>query len=89
MIVSANVWTADTLRRCLLTIPTVELKGMALLRECRPISGFFPTGIPREPLIEAVMEIVAYTERSQRAAEALANLTPIPLKTFDVLEYGL
>ena len=86
---SANAWTGDTLRDCLLTIPVVDLKGMALLRECRSIGGFFPTGIPREPLIEAVTEIVAYTERSQRAAEALANLTPIALKTFDMLEYGL
>ena len=86
---TTNGRTAETLRDCLLTIPAVELKGMALLRERRPSGGFFPTGISREPLIEAVTEIIAYTERSQRAADALANLTPIPLKTVAVLEYGL
>ncbi len=85
----ANGWTVQTLRDCLLTIPAVELKGTALLRECRPNGGFFPTGIPRETLIEAMTEIVAYTERSRRMGEALANLAPIHLLTQPVLEYGL
>jgi len=86
---SAAGWTLDSLRECLLAIPAVELKGMALLRECRSNSGFFPVGIARTTMIEAVTEITAYTGQSRRMADALAHLTPIPLRGQVVLEYGL
>ena len=83
------LWTVEDLRECLLTLPPLELKGMALLRERRPADGFFPTGIPRATMVEAITEITAYTERARRMGEALANLAPIPLLTQPVLEYGL
>jgi hypothetical protein len=85
----------DELHSCLADLPPVELKGMALLRERRPHGQFFPQfeggqmGIPRETIAEAVTEIVGYTERCRRAAQQLAKLTPIPLSTFSILEYGL
>jgi hypothetical protein len=68
---------------------------MALLRERRPHGQFFPQleggqmGIPRETIAEAMTEIVGYTERCRQAAQQLAKLTPIPLTTFSILEYGL
>ncbi len=46
-------------------------------------------GIPRETIAEAMTEIVGYTERCRQAAQQLAKLTPIPLTTFSILEYGL
>jgi hypothetical protein len=36
-----------------------------------------------------VLELVAYTDACQRAAEQLRMLTPIPLTTVDLLEFGL
>ena len=87
--------TVESLRDCLAGLPPVELKGMALLRERRSHGQFFPPlengqmGIPREVIAEAVTEIVAYTDRSRRAAQQLAKLTPIPLIAFSILEYGL
>lgn len=87
--------TVDSLRDCLVSLPPVELKGMALLRECRPIRQFFPQleggqlGVPRETIAEAVTEIVHYTERCQRAAQQLSKLTSSPLIAFSILEYGL
>lgn len=88
--------TVESLRDCLAGLPPVELKGMALLRERHPHGQFFPPlsscgqmGIPREVIAEAVTEIVAYTDRCRRAAQQLAKLTPIPLTTFSILEYGL
>ena len=82
-------FSLDALRLCLAELPTVELKGMALLRERRPLGQFFPTGLPRAVIADAVTEIVSYTQRCQRAAEQLAELTAIPLTTFATLEYGL
>jgi hypothetical protein len=87
--------TIESLRDCLACLPPVELKGMALLKERRPHGQFFPQleggqlGIPREIIAEAVTEIVGYTERCRWAAQQLAKLTPIPLTTFSLLEYGL
>jgi hypothetical protein len=78
----------DELRHCLLSSAPVELKGMGLLREQpRVITG--SARLPREALVEAVTEIVAYTGRCAAAASQLANLTPIPLLTVRVLEFGL
>jgi hypothetical protein len=92
--------TADRLRDCLAALPTVELKGMALLRDakrlpCHPNGQFFPPfeirqqRLPRDIIAEAVTEIVGYTERCRRATDQLATLTPIPLTAFSILEYGL
>lgn len=87
--------TIESLRDCLAGLPPVELKGMVLLKERRPHGQFFPQleggqiGIAREIIAEAVTEIVSYTERCRRAAQQLAKLTPIPLTTFSILEYGL
>jgi hypothetical protein len=83
------LWTPEDLRDSLLAIPPLELKGMALLKECRPADGFFPTGIPRTTMVEAITEITTYTERARRMGEALATLSPIPLLDQSVLEYGL
>lgn len=87
--------SVESLRDCLASLPAVELKGMALLKERRPQGQFFPqfeggsSGIPREMIAEAVTEIVAYTQRCRRAIQQLATLAPIPLTTFSILEYGI
>ena len=73
---------------CLTSTPPRDLKGMGLLRE-QPhlLSG--TSRIPRPQLIEAVTEIVAYTGRCTAAARSLANLTPIPLLSISLGEFGL
>ncbi|GIK76124.1 hypothetical protein FBR02_00080 [Anaerolineae bacterium CFX9] len=77
----------DALRDCLLSITPVELKGMGLLaQQPHLITG--TARLPRETLVEAVTELVAYTGRCTAAARHLANLTPIPLLTASVLEFG-
>lgn len=87
--------TVESLRDCLADLPPVELKGMTLLRECRPNGQFFPqltsrqNGISREAVAEAVSEMVAYTQRCRQTAQQLARLVPIPLTKFSILEYGL
>ena len=87
--------TAETLRDYLAGLPPVELKGMALLRECRPQGQFFPhleggqQGIPRETIAEVVTEIVGYTERAQQMREVLTQLAAVPLSQMAVLDYGI
>lgn len=80
--------TVESLRDCLAAIEPVDLLGMRLLKAC-PQPGLYPTDIPRETLKEAVSEITAYTGRCMAAARRLSHLTPIPLTTVDILEFGL
>ena len=80
--------TAESLRECLSNVPPVKLLGTELLKTHRPQSGIFPTGVPRDQLKEAVIEIIAYTARCATAAKQLSHLTPIPLTTIFV-EFGL
>jgi hypothetical protein len=79
--------TADELYRCLASIAPVELEGMRLLNE-RP-HFFASQPIPREQLIEAVTEMISYTDRCAAASTKLAGLAPVPLTTATVLEFGL
>lgn len=78
----------DILRDCLAAIAPVDLLGMRLLKAC-PQPGLYPADIPRDTLKEAVSEIVEYTGRCIAVAQRLSHLTPIPLTTIDILEFGL
>jgi hypothetical protein len=80
--------TAETLRDCLLNLPPLELLGMKLLQDS-PHAGFFPSDVPRETLKTAVVEMINYGERCQRAAQRLSKLTPVPLRTTEILEFSL
>ncbi len=64
-----------------------ELLGMALLRQSSP--AFFPGSVSREQLRDATLEIIAYTQRCQIAAQRLENLSAVPLKTVIIAEFGL
>jgi hypothetical protein len=78
--------TGEDLAACLLTLPPVELLGMTLLRSSQQL---FPTGLPREVVKEAVMEMVAYTERCAATVQQLRRLGSVPLTRISILEYGL
>lgn len=85
---SAVPFGLDELHSCLVSVPPLDLKGMGLLREQPQIlSG--TARVPRPQLIEAVTEIVAYTGRCAAAARSLANVTPIPLLSISLGEFGL
>lgn len=82
--------TYHQLQNLFAQLPSIDLKGMILLREVRPPCGqFFPVGVPREVIVEAVTEITAYTGRCQYAMEQLSKLAPVPLTTINILEYGI
>ena len=78
----------NLLRECVLAVAPLDLKGMGLLRKQPHLLTGTPS-IPRDQLIEAVTEIVAYTARCAEAVRQLATLTPIPLTTVDIEGYGL
>ena len=80
--------TVNQLRDCLLNLPPLELLGMTLLQS-NPHAGFFPSDVPRETLKTAVVEMIDYGERCQRAAQRLSKLTPVPITTIDLWEYAL
>ena len=76
-------FTCDDLRDCLAETPPLDLLGMQLLGEPSP------TDIPRETLVDAVSEIVDYTENCAATARRLSHLAPIPVTTLLLAEFGL
>jgi hypothetical protein len=76
--------TSELLRDCLADAAPVDLLGMRLLKACPQ-----PADLPRDTLTRAVVEIIEYTGRCQAAAQRLNQLTPIPLTTIAIPEYGL
>jgi hypothetical protein len=81
-------FTMDDLHRCLTAIAPVELEGIRLLKE-RPHFLFASEQIPRQQLVEAVTELIGYTDRCAAASAKLAGLAPAPLTAATVLEFGL
>jgi hypothetical protein len=80
--------TAQHLCATLADLPKVDLLGMRLM-QAHPQAPFQPpTNIPRNTLQEAVVEIVAYTERCQEAIQRLRSLTPQAL-TQPLWEFAL
>ncbi len=83
--------TLTSLRDCLAQIEPVQLLGMELLKQhsAHPQGHWFPVGIPRNQLVDAVTELVGYTRRCAYAAEQISQLTSVPLTTICILEFGL
>ena len=83
--------TLTSLRDCLTQIEPVQLLGMELLKQhsVYPQRQWFPVGIPRNQLVEAVTELVGYTRRCAYAAEQIRQLTSVPLTSISIIEYGL
>lgn len=84
-------FTLSSLRDCLAQIEPVQLLGMELLKQhsAYPQGHWFPAGIPRNQLVDAVTELVGYTRRCAYAAEQISQLTSVPLTSISIIEYGL
>ncbi|KXK49204.1 MAG: hypothetical protein UZ13_03239 [Chloroflexi bacterium OLB13] len=85
---SATLMSQDDLHLCLASIAPVELQGMRLLKE-RPHVLSASKAIPRPQLVDAVTELIAYTDQCAAAAHKLAGIGPVPLKAVSVLEFGI
>ena len=72
--------TLDDLHTLLAEVAPADLLALRLLDCPNP---------DRDTLKAAVLELVAYTDACQRAADQLRTLTPIALTTIDLLEFGL
>lgn len=83
-----NLMSQVDLHQCLVSIAPVELQGMRLLKE-RPYVLSASQAIPRQQLVEAVTELIAYTDQCTAAAHKLAGIGPVPLRAVSVLEFGI
>ena len=83
--------TLTSLRDCLAQIEPVQLLGMELLKQhsTHPQRHWFPIGIPRNQMVDAVTELVGYTRRCAYAAGQINQLTSVPLTAIALLEFGL
>ena len=83
--------TLTSLRDCLTQIEPVQLLGVELLKQhsTHPQGQWFPTGIPRNQMVDAVIELVGYTHCCAYAAEQINQLTSVPLTAIALLEFGL
>ena len=80
--------THQGLADVLAAVEPVELKGVALLRQCPP-SSFFPTGVNPAELVEATVEIIDYTRICESSLRRLQGLHPIPVMSVAIEEYSL
>ncbi len=83
--------TLTSLRDCLTQIEPVQLLGMELLKQhsAHPQRQWFPAGIPRNQMVDAVTELVGYTRRCAYAAGQISQLTSVPLTFISIVEFGI
>jgi hypothetical protein len=81
---------------CLADLAPVQLQGMKLLREAQHPHQYAPgewfprmNGLTRDQIRDAVVELVAYSERCARAAQRLAQVNAIPLTACAAAEWVL
>ncbi len=84
----ADLTSAD-LAECLSSVEEVNLKGLELLRQLRPVTGQWFPQVPAEVLAEATSQIVAYTRACSTAASKLQSLPPIILPDLPCAEFCL
>ncbi len=73
-----------TLLACLETTPPISLKGLALIEHPSSLSS-----ANREDVRDAVVELIAYTNRCAKAIENLRDLPPIPFTHIITVEWML
>ena len=81
--------TSLDLAECLGSVVEVDLKGLELLRQLRPLSGEWFPQVPAPVLAEATQEIIAYTRQCSLTASKLQNLPPVILSDLPCMEFCL
>ena len=76
------VWS--TLLDCLETTPVVSLQGLTLIEQPSLL-----TTAHRDTVRDAVVELIAYTNRCAQAIERLRDLPPRPLTCIVTVEWML
>ena len=84
----ANLTSTD-LAECLGSASEVDLKGLELLRQLRPVSGEWFPQVSAPLLAEATTQIIAYTRECNAAAARLQNLPPVILAGLPCPEWCL
>lgn len=70
------------LRECLLALPPVDLLAVTLVQQDQNL-------VTEAQLIEAVKQLMSYTERCQDATERLNDVRPIPVLAITIGEFGV
>ena len=83
--------TLTSLRDCLAQIEPVQLLGMELLKQhsTHPQGHWFPGGISRSQMVDAVTELVGSPRRCAYAAQQISQLTSVPLTSISIMEFGI
>src|SRR5262249_37337896 len=81
--------TCIELAECLGQVGEVELKGLTLLRQLRPVSGEWFPRVRVDVLTEATTEIIEYTKQCAAAASKVQALPPTLLAEVPCPEFGL
>jgi hypothetical protein len=81
--------THTELAEILSNVEPVELKGIALLRQCSPTASFFPAADVSDELVEATVEIISYTRACEASLRRLTGLHPVPLTAISIGEFSV
>ncbi len=78
-----------TLVDCLGKVPPVELKGLELLRQLRPLTGDWFPQVSAALLSEATVQLIDYTQACAAAIHKLQALPPITFRALPMMEFCL
>ncbi len=78
-----------TLVDCLSQVPPVELKGLDLLRQIRPLNGDWFPQVPAALVVEATVQLIDYTQTCAAAIHKLQALPPVTLRALPMMEFSL
>ena len=84
-----KITTSADLVACLGSVEPVDLKGLALLRQLRPVAGEWFPQVPASVLTEATTQIIAYTRDCAAATVKLQSLPPVILAEIPCPEFCL
>ncbi len=74
---------------CLSQVPPVELKGLDLLRQVRPLTGDWFPQVPAALVAEATVQLIDYTQTCAASIHKLQALPAVTLRALPIMEFCL
>jgi len=81
--------TSPDLAFCLGEVAAVQLDGLELLRQLRPLTGAWFPQVSPDILTQATTQFIEYTQACRSTMRLLQSLPPVTLTTLPCMEFPL
>ena len=81
--------TSLDLATCLGDLAPVQLDGLELLKQLRPVTGTWFPQVSPEVLTRATTQLIEYTQSCRATMRTLQGLPPVTLNRLPCLEFAL